>query len=225
MTQVIARTKIKGMHFEILVDAESALNMKKSGRGNINDILQVDEIFSDSKKGMRASDSDLGNCFGTKDTNEIAKQIILKGEVQITQEIREKAHSEKFKQVVDFFVKNAVNPQNDRPYTPERIERSLDEAGINIQNKPIESQLKEILSSITKILPIKLEFKKLKITIPAQYTGQAYSLINNYKEEEEWLSNGNLKVIINIPKGLQMEFYDKLNSITHGNAMAEELKE
>ena len=56
------------------------------------------------------------------------------------------------------------------------------------------------------------------------HTGRAYGIINEYKEKEEWLGNGDLKVIVNIPVGLQSEFYDKLNSITHGAALTEELK-
>ena len=50
-------------------------------------------------------------------------------------------------------------------------------------------------------------------------------MLQEYKEKEEWLGNGDLSVVLNIPIGLQMEFYDKLNSVTHGSAMTEEVKE
>ncbi|MEM3074741.1 MAG: ribosome assembly factor SBDS [Candidatus Pacearchaeota archaeon] len=224
MTEVIARIKIKGNHFEILVDAEKAIEMKKTGRGDISNILSIEEIFTDVKKGLRTSKDVLETSFGTPDITEIAKQIILKGEIQVPAEIREKLRGEKFKQIVDFLVKNSVNPQNNRPYTPERIERAIDEVGVNISNKPIESKIKEIISALSKVLPIKVETKKLKITIPAKYTGYAYGMLNNYKESEEWKNNGDLIMILNVPAGFQMEFYDKLNSLTHGNAISEEIK-
>ena len=225
MTEVVARIKLNGKHFEILVDVESALLMKKTGQGNIGSILSVDKVFSDHKKGLIPSQKDLEECFKTSNILEIAKHIIMKGEVQVPMEVREKARGEKFKQIVDFLVKNSVNPQTDRPYTPDRIERSLDEVGVNITNKPLESQIQEIVSKLSKIIPIKIETKKLRITVPAQYTGHVYGLLNTYKESEEWLSNGDLKIIVNIPLGFQIEFYDKLNSSTHGNAMSEEVKE
>jgi ribosome maturation protein Sdo1 len=63
-----------------------------------------------------------------------------------------------------------------------------------------------------------------KLKIPPQFTGQAYGIINEYKEKEDWLPDGSLKVIVNIPVGLQMEFYDKLNAITHGSVLSEEIK-
>ena len=69
------------------------------------------------------------------------------------------------------------------------------------------------------------ETKKIKIKIPAEHTGRAYGLIQDYKEKEEWLSNGSLEVILNIPTGIQSDFYDKLNNITHGSALTEEIKE
>lgn len=225
MTDVIARIKINGKHFEIMVDAESAINYKKKQEGNIESILSVDQIFNDTKKGEKPSEKDLQEAFKTLDIVEIAKQIILKGEVQVPAEIREKARGEKFKQVIDFLVRNAKNAQTDHPFTPDRIERSLDEAGISISNKPVESQMKDIISKLSLVMPIKVETKKLAITIPSQYAGQAYGLINNYKESEEWLGNGDLKVIVSVPVGYQMEFYDKLNGITHGSAISEEIQE
>ena len=33
------------------------------------------------------------------------------------------------------------------------------------------------------------------------------------------------RVTVNVPLGLQSEFYDKLNAITHGAALSEEIKE
>ena len=160
MADVIARIKINNKHFEIMVDAELALKYKKTQEGDIGSILSVDVVFSDNKKGERSSENDLQEAFKTTDVKEIAKQIILKGEVQVPAEIRDKQRGEKFKQVVDFLVRNVKNPQNDSPYTPDRIERSLEEAGINISNKPIEAQIKEIISKLSKVIPIKIETKK-----------------------------------------------------------------
>ena len=225
MTSVLARIKINGKNFETLVDLDKALEFKRTQKGNISEIIEIDAIFTDSKKGMHASESDLEKAFKTKDINEIVKKIILSGEVQIPAEYKEKQREGKIKQVIDFIVRNAVDPRTDRPYTPDRIEKSLDEAGVNVTNKPIEVQMNDILDKLRPIIPLKIETKKIKLTIPSQYTGQAYGLVQGYKESEDWMPNGNLIVIVNIPIGFQMEFYDKLNSITHGSSISEEMKE
>jgi ribosome maturation protein SDO1 len=222
----VARIKLNGKNFEIMIDdIDKALAFKKTGEGSVEDFLAIDQIFSDHKKGEKAADSDLQASFGSTDVNEIAAQIVKKGEVQVPIEYKHKELSERGKQIIDFYVKNAVDPQSDRPYTADRIERAMSEAGVNVTNKPIESQIKEITEKLSPVIPIKIETKKLLITIPAQYTGVAYSIVNTYKESEEWLGNGDLKVRVNVPTGLQMEFYDKLNSVTHGSAVSEEIQD
>jgi len=96
---------------------------------------------------------------------------------------------------------------------------------VNIKNAPIENQIKEILEQISKIIPIRIETKKIKVIIPAIHTGKAYSIIGQYKEEENWMNDGSLEVVISIPAGMVMDFYDKLNSATHGSALTEEIKQ
>ena len=223
MTQTLARIKKAGKNFEILVDLDDALKFKKGELSSIE--AEGDKIFTDSKKGQVPSSDDLNKAFGTTDTNDIVSTIIKKGEVQLTQEHRDGAQEQKFKQVVNFLATNAIDPQTKNPHTPERIKNALEQAHVNIQNTPIENQIKEIITEVSKIIPIKLETKKVKVTIPAIHTGKAYGVVSQYKEEEKWLDNGDLEIIISVPSGIIIDFYDKLNSVTHGAALTEEIKE
>ena len=169
-----------------------------------------------------ASQGDLKDAFGTTDIYEVAKQIIQKGEVQKTQEYRDEEREKKIKQIINLIVKNATD-QNGRPYTEERIKTVVDETHYNFDNRPPEKQMQDLVAKLKEIIPIKIETKRIKLTVPAQYTGQLYGLLQEYKESEEWLSNGNLQAVLNIPAGLLMDFYDKINSITHGAIQSEEL--
>jgi len=223
MTQTIARIKQKGKHFEIIVDLDEALKFKKGQASSFR--AEGDRVFTNSKRGEVASNSDLMSSFGTSDTSEIIKKIVKDGEILTTQDYRDAEQEKKIKQVVDFLSRNTINPQTGNPHTPDRIHRALEEAHINIKNVPIENQIKEILEQITKIIPIKIETKRIKIKIPAVHTGKAYSIISQHKEEENWLNDGSLEVIISIPAGMIMDFYDKLNSATHGSAITEEIKQ
>jgi len=223
MTNTLARIKKAGKNFEILVDLDDALKFKRDEISSIE--AGGDRIFTDSKKGQVASDSDLQAAFGTNDINEIIKSIIKNGEVQLTQEHRDEAKERKFKQVVDFLVTNAIDPQSGHPHTPERIKSALEQAHVNIKDSAVDKQIKEIIEQISKIIPIKIEVKTVKITVPAMHTGQAYGVITQYKKEEKWLDNGDLEVIVEVPAGIVIDFYDKLNSVTHGSALTEEVRE
>ena len=223
MPKVTARAKVKGKHFEIEVDLDEALKVK-AGKGDITRALEFPRIFTDMKKGNVAKENDLVECFGTKDTYQVATKIITSGEVQKTQEVREGEREAKVKRVTDLIIRNAVD-QNGRPYTEDRIKRALDEAHAVIDNRPAEQQLPDIVAKLQVVIPIRVETKKIKLTIPAQYTGQVYGLLKDYKESEDWLANGSLQVVLNIPAGMQLDFYDKLNGITHGAVQSEEIQE
>tara|TARA_Y100000310_G_C20634666_1_gene790534 strand:- start:173 stop:847 length:675 start_codon:yes stop_codon:yes gene_type:complete len=221
----VARIKQHGKNFEIIVDMDKAIGFKKENSYSAQDFLEVDKIFTDSKKGFSAPISDLKDSFGTEDVNSIAEKIVKDGEVLVTQEHRSGEKDKKFKQVVDFISNNSSDPQTGKPITSERIKSALEQAHVNIKNTPIESQITEIIAEISKIIPLKIETKKIKIIIPSIHTGKAYGIINQYKEKEEWLSNGDLEVFVNIPSGIIMDFYDKLNSSTQGAVITEEVKE
>ena len=224
MTSVEAKLSIRGKRFEILVDPEKAVQLKRGLPVSIDNVLVTDDIYYDIKKGLKASIADLKTFFGTDDIKIIAEKIIKQGEVNVPAEFRKAEQENKIKQVVDFLSRNAVDPATGKPHTQKRIETALQQAGVNIENKPIDQQISGILDKLRVVLPIKIETKRLKILVPAVHTGKVYNLLKDYKEKEEWLSNGDLQCIINLPAGLQLEFYDKLNGITHGSSLVEEIK-
>lgn len=222
MAQTIARIKRNGKNYEILVDLDEALKIKK-GTGNILNAVITDSVFHNLKSGEHASSDDLKKIFDTDIFEKVCEKIIKNGEIVLPSEYIKKEHEQKYKQIVDFIVKNAVD-KNSRPYTPDRIIRVLEESHVNIQNKPIEMQISGIIEQINKIIPIKIEMKRIKITVPSQYTGKAYGIIHPFIEKEEWIANGDLEADIKIGAGLLLDFYDKLNSVTHGSSLAEEMK-
>ena len=224
MTQTQARVTKEGKRYEILVDLDEALKVRKGEDGaNIGAAVLTDKIFHNLKSGEHASEGDIEKAFGSNDLLKVAEKIIKNGEVVLPTDYKNEEQDKKYKQVVDFLVKNAVSPSG-VPYTPDRIMKALHEAHVNVKNKPIDSQIGDIVDQVAKILPIKVEIKKVKITVPAIHTGKAYGVVNEFKESEEWLSNGDLVIVVAVPAGLIMDFYDKLNGVTHGSALTEEMK-
>jgi ribosome maturation protein SDO1 len=225
VTNTLAKIRVGSKHYEIMVDLELALKLRKGESVNIQNVLLANDIFYNHKSGEKASSTDLTAAFGTANVLEVADRIVKKGDIQLPKEYRDEKQDNKKKQVVDWFVRNAVDAKTNRPFTAQAISSALDQKGVNITNLPVEQQISEITEALKTILPLKIETKKLAITIPVIYTGKIYGLVNQYKEKEDWLADGSLKVIINIPVGLQMEFYDKLNAVTHGAVLSEEIKQ
>jgi ribosome maturation protein SDO1 len=219
----IARITKNGLHFEIIVNLDDALKVRKGNSEYL--IVEGDKVFSNVKKGDVAANDDLEIAFKTTNIDEIGKIIVKKGDVLVDQAHRSEEQEKKIKQVVDFLSTNAIDPQSGNPISPDRIKSALEQAHVNIKNTPIDSQIQEILAQIVSIIPIRIETKKVRITIPAIHTGKIYGIIAQYKEKEDWLNDGSLEVVVNIPAGIIMDFYDKLNSMTHGSALTEEVKD
>lgn len=232
MVDVVARIKLKGKNFEIIVDCDKAIAFKKESK-NVNaatllrDVLAIDSVFYDYKKGLRVSPTDLKEAFGSDNIYEVAAKIIKEGEILLPQEYREKAREAKLKQIVDFLVRNCVDPRTGAPFTPDRIMAALKEVGARIdETRGADEQAIALIKDLEKVLPIKISVKRIKVVVPPAYVGHVYSLFKNLtKEKEEWLNDGSLSCIIALPAGMQLEFYDKLNNMTHGSAITEEIKE
>ncbi|MEK6894011.1 MAG: ribosome assembly factor SBDS [Nanoarchaeota archaeon] len=222
MANVEARIKVNGKQFEISVDLDEALKVR-IGKGNVNTALNSPSVYTDLKKGMVASKAELDAAFDTSDVYAIAERIMKNGEIQKDQEFRDAEREKKIKQVIDLILRNAVD-QHGRPYTDERIRKAIHEVHFNFDNRPAEQQMPELITKLATVIPIKVETKKVKLTIPARYSAQVYGMLKDYKESEEWLGNGDLQVVMNIPSGLQIDFYDKLNSVTHGAVISQEMK-
>jgi ribosome maturation protein SDO1 len=221
MATVEARIRAKGKQYEISVDLDEALKVK-NGEGSVASALNSNAIYYDLKKGTVASQSDLQDAFGTVDLYEAAEKIMKNGEIQKSQEYRDAEREKKIKQVIDLILRNAVD-QHGNPFTEERIKRAIDDVHYSFDSKAPEQQMQEVVQKLQTIIPIKIDTKKVRLVIPARFTGQVYGMLKDYKEKEEWLNNGDLEVVINIPAGLQIDFYEKLNGITHGSVISEEL--
>ncbi len=223
MTNTIARLRRGNKVYEIMVDLEEAMKFRKGESESIQ--AETDKIFTDIKKGDVAGSGELESSFGTSDVQKVVEKIVKDGEVQTTQDYRDEEKEKKIKQVVDFLARNAIDPQTKNPISAERIKNALNEANVQLKNIPIEKQVSNILEQLSKVIPIKLETKKVKITVPAIHTGRVYGIINEYKEKEDWQNDGSLVVVVSVPAGLIMDFYDELNSVTHGSAVTEEIRE
>ena len=224
---VIARLKKGEEHFEVLVDPYAAADLIDGKEIDIIQILAIDAIFKDSKKGTHASEEAIKEKFGTDDVAEVAKQIVLNGDIQLTTEQRHKMQKNKKNRIIETISRNAMDPKTKAPHPRQRIELAMDEAGVHVDPfKPVSEQVKTIIEALRSLIPISMEHVRISVKIPPEHIGKAYGVARNYGtlEREEWQSDGSWIGIIKIPAGMQTDFYDKLNDVTKGNVSTKFLK-
>jgi ribosome maturation protein SDO1 len=219
------RLTINGDKFEILVKPDPALEYKTGKRTDFSSLLVSDEIYSDANKGSRASGEKLTKHFKTKDIGEIAKQILTRGELALTTDQRRRMVEEKKKQIVQFISRNFVDPKTHLPHPPIRIESAINEVRIIIDPfKRAEDQAKQVIEALRKILPLRSEVAVLTITIPPQFASQSYSVLKGTGsfKNEQWLSDGSLKAIVEVNAGAKGTLLDRIGSVTKGSAQITE---
>jgi ribosome maturation protein SDO1 len=221
----VARLILDGDKFELLVKPDPALEYKMGKRSDISSALVSDEIYSDANKGSRASSEKMMKHFRTTDSADVAKQILARGELNLTTDQRRKMVEEKKRQIVQFINRGFVDPKTHLPHPIVRIEAALEEVRVPIDPfKKVEDQSKPIVDALRKILPLKTETVKLTVTIPPQFAAQSYSVLKSIGDlrSEEWLADGSLKAMLEMNASIKGQFLDRLGAVTKGSAQVKE---
>jgi len=216
---VIAKLTKNGLKFEILVDPVKAMDVRTGKEIALEELIASEEIFEDSKKGLRASTVNINKAFGTNDLNKIAFTIVKDGDVQITTEQRKAMLDEKTKAIANIISKRGVNPQTNLPHPADRILRAMEQAKVRIDlEKRVEEQIDEVSTKIQIVIPIKFEKVQLAIKIPPSFAGKSGSVVRSFGTliREEWAKDGSYIGLIEIPAGMQPDVYNRLNDLTHG---------
>lgn len=222
----VVKLKLSGHNFELLIDSDRAVDFKKGLITDVLEVIAVEKVFADAKKGMEASQTVIKNCFNTDDILEVAKQIIEKGEFGVSADYKAKLREQKRKQIIDYIHANAVDPKTHNPHPVQRIELAFESEKITVdESKDIKTQTDEIIKKLLPILPLKFEIKEIIVKIPKEFASKSYNVLNNFgkKTKEDWLSDGSLSVTLEMPGGLEEDFYEKINAICHGNIEAKVL--
>ena len=221
----IVRLSAGNEKFEILVKPDPALEYKLGKKMDISNIMISDEIYSDANKGTRSSTEKLMKQFKTTDQLEIAKQIMSRGDLNMNTDQRRKMIEEKKRQIVEYINKNFVDPKTHMPHPVSRINAVLAETRLAIDPfKRLDDQIKNIIEPLRKVLPLKSEILELNVTVPAQFSGQSFSVFKSIGEikSEQWLADGSLQVVLNLNAGMKSSFLDRIGTATKGSAQVTE---
>ena len=227
---VTARLESHGERFEVLVDPDAALAIKRDEfDGDLEDVIAAEDVFEDAARGDRPAESALEEVFGTTAPLEVIPEVIKRGEIQITAEQRREMQEQKRKQLINRITRNAVNPQmDDAPHPPERIESALEETDFRVDPmEPVENQVDDALDALRPVIPIRFDTVTIAAQIPADYAGSAQAKIREFGdlEREEWQPDGSWIGVVEFPAGLQNEFYDLVNEQTSGTAETQMIKD
>lgn len=206
-------------HFEILVKPQQALDYKLGKQVPMSQVLLIEEIYSDSGKGTRASEEKLQKDFGTTDPIMVAEEIMKSGELQLTTDQRRQLVEDKRRQIVAIIVRNAIDPRTNTPHPPLRIEQAMSQIRLSIDPyKSAEEQSKLVIEELRPILPLKIEQMRVAVKVFPEHAARAYNAFKSFGNvsREEWQSDGSLVAVVEMPAGMYGSFIERIGKLTQG---------
>ncbi|CAB1348941.1 unnamed protein product [Coregonus sp. 'balchen'] len=139
----------------------AVVRMKKGGKRF--------EIACYKNKGQVAKKDDLSKAFGTDDLTEICKQILAKGELQVSDKERQSQLETSFRDIATIVAEKCVNPETKRPYTVNLIERAMKDIHYSVKaNKSTKQQALEVIRQLKDSIEIQRAHMRLRLVLPAK---------------------------------------------------------
>ena len=94
---------------------------------DLDNVLQIPNVFLSVSKGQTAPKEDLAKAFGAKtSTDDIIQEILKKGEMQVGEKERHAQVERLEREVIDIVASKVVDPRSKRVYTTGMIEKALE---------------------------------------------------------------------------------------------------
>lgn len=161
----LVRLKRKGKRFEIACYKNKVVNWRNGAETDVDEVLQIANVFTNVSKGILAKNSDLMTAFKTIVQLDICKIILQAGELQVSDKERSVASERLYRDVATIVSDKCVNPQTNRPYPIGMVERLMKEMHYcPVPNKSAKQQALEAIKLLREGM-IPIERAKMKVQI------------------------------------------------------------
>ena len=204
---VLARMEKGGKRYEIMVDPDLVDDWRNDPDSvELGDLLAIEDVFHNARDGERPTSDAIDSTFGSQDLMVITKTILEKGSIQLTTNQRKAIVDTKRQAIIHYVASNAVDPKTKLPHPRQRIELALDESRYAVDPfKSVDSQVKDVLDILRPLIPLSFETCRLAFRITGKSYGSVSQLLREYKQKEEWLSNGDWACVVEIPAAMKAE--------------------
>lgn len=113
--------------FEIACYKNKVLEWRSGIEKDLDNVLQIPNVFLNVSKGQTANHDDLKKAFGDAKLDDIILDILNKGELQVGEKERAAELDRIQREVVDIVAGKLVDPKSKRVYTTGMIEKALDQ--------------------------------------------------------------------------------------------------
>ncbi|KAK4538572.1 hypothetical protein CDCA_CDCA18G4597 [Cyanidium caldarium] len=168
----VIRYKRGRKRFEIACYPSTVLSYRAGHLKDLSEVLQVDEVFENVSKGKVAASGDLRECFGTTDRAKIIRQILERGELQVSERERQYGLRNSLQEIANIIAAKTVSRATQRPIPVGLVYKALQEAHFSVQpTRSVKAQALEAIRLLQQHSELDLERARmrLRVHVPAQH--------------------------------------------------------
>eukprot|EP01023_Acetabularia_acetabulum_P059313 TRINITY_DN7129_c1_g1_i1.p1 TRINITY_DN7129_c1_g1~~TRINITY_DN7129_c1_g1_i1.p1 ORF type:complete len:405 (-),score=66.86 TRINITY_DN7129_c1_g1_i1:540-1682(-) len=218
----VVRYKKYGKRFEIACYKNKVKDWRNEIEKDMDEVLQTVEVFSNVSKALLANDEDLKLVFGTTDRAKVCREILISGEMQVSDKERKQEMDVIFKDVAKVLSNMCIDTNTNRPYTHNTLERALQEIHFKVDTKrPAKLQALEALKQLQHQFSIARASLGLLVTFDERAEKETRNTLQYYEAETitEYPQGNKIVIQCTIQPGKYRQMYNQLQQI--GNVKVE----
>eukprot|EP00188_Purpureofilum_apyrenoidigerum_P000137 Plantae.Rhodophyta-Purpureofilum_apyrenoidigerum.ctg1053.p1 GENE.Plantae.Rhodophyta-Purpureofilum_apyrenoidigerum.ctg1053~~Plantae.Rhodophyta-Purpureofilum_apyrenoidigerum.ctg1053.p1 ORF type:complete len:273 (+),score=49.12 Plantae.Rhodophyta-Purpureofilum_apyrenoidigerum.ctg1053:63-821(+) len=188
MTNVaVVRLKRKGKRFEVACYKNKVVSWRSGAEKDLDEVLQVENVFSNVSKGVVANKKDLVSAFGTEDVRTVILEILAKGEVQVSDKERTHQSDKTFQEIATIVADKCVDPKTQRPFPVTMIERMMRETlhYTVSSSRSAKQQALDVIKQLKEHMEIQRAQMRINLTTPSKNGKQVKSSLEEIVTEWE----------------------------------------
>lgn len=192
---------------------------------DLDEVLQTHTVFTNVSKGQVAKKEDLIKAFGKDDHTEICKEILTKGELQVSDKERQSHLDALFKDIATTVADKCVNPELKRPYPVTTIEKAMKDIHYSVKpNQNAKQQALQVIKLLKETLPLERAQMRLQVMFKGKESKkwkEKLVKIHTVEVEKEDRFEDELTIVFLIDPGHYKDVEDMIKTETKGAAQLE----
>lgn len=189
----LVRIKKGKKRFEIACYQNKVQDWRLKVEKDIDEVLQIPQVFVNVSKGQVANNDELLKAFGTTNQDKIILEILEKGEIQLNEKERNANLQQKQNELYNIISTKCINPRSKKRYPPSMIQKVLNELKFHMSpTKPTKLQALEAIRLLVaeQVVPIARAQMVVKITLLNKVKKQVFEdhikpLIDKINDESQ----------------------------------------
>lgn len=224
----VVRLKKNGKRFEIACYKNKVMEWRNGVEKDLDNVIQIHEIFSNVSKGLAANKNELVKAFKTDDEAAIILEILARGDLQVGEKERSSQLNQLNNEVATLVSSMCINPETSRPYPVSTIMKVISDLQISFHSS--KSAKQQALDAIKLMkekatIPIKRAQMRVRVVVPIKDAKRLKDQIMNEFDEkdlDDWNAD-EWELIGTVDPGAIKRVSDLLQAETRGKGRLEVL--